>query len=121
LRGSVDVCSGDICGPPAVYELDDHITVELRSKTGTTLDTQKAVDTTREARGTTASGAPTAIKLTERRFSFEGKPDGEYLLAFILHRGSVSQPAPIFPTKYSHKQNKWSSDTSYMLEPICPR
>ena len=43
LCGIVEVCAGDICGGPSVYELDDDITVELRNKKGTTLDTQKAV------------------------------------------------------------------------------
>lgn len=43
LCGSVEICSGDICGSPSVYELDDDITVELRDKSGVTLDTKKAV------------------------------------------------------------------------------
>src|SRR6267378_2196438 len=43
LCGTVQVCSGDICGLPSDYELDDDIAVELRDKGGTTLDTQKVV------------------------------------------------------------------------------
>jgi hypothetical protein len=39
LCGSVEICAGDICGSPSVYELDDDITVELRSKSGSILDT----------------------------------------------------------------------------------
>jgi len=110
---------GDICGRPEDYELDDDITVELRNKTGTILDTQKVVVETREEQGTTQGGAKTPIRLTERRFSFEGKPDGEYLPAFILHKSGIPQPALVFPAKYSHKKNRLG-DTVYMLEPTCP-
>lgn len=48
LCGTVQICSGDICGRPSDYELDDDIAVELRDKSGTTLDTQKVVVETRE-------------------------------------------------------------------------
>jgi len=120
LCGSVQVCSGDICGRPTDYELDDEITVELRSKSGTTLDTQKAVVVTRQEQGTTQSGANISFKLMERRFKFEDEPEGEYLLAFILHKSGVPQPALIFPTKYSHKEINLGN-TAYMLEPTCPR
>ena len=117
LCGKVEICSGDICTlRPSVYELDDDITVELRDKSGTILDTQKAAVETTEGQGTTQDGALASIKLTERRFYFEGKQDGDYLLAFILHKNGIPQPALIFPTKYSHKLNK-PANAVYMLEP----
>jgi hypothetical protein len=120
LCGTVQVCSGDICGRPSAYELDDDIAIELRDKSGTTLDTQKAVVETREKESTTRDGAKTPYKETERRFCFEGKRDGEYLLAFVLHKKGIPQPAVIFPTNYSHKRSK-PCDPVYMVEPLCPR
>ena len=120
LCGSVQICSGDICGSPSDYKLDDDITVELRDKSGVTLDTKKAVVETREEQGTTQDGAKTTYNLKQRRFSFEGKQEGYYFLAFILHKNGIPQPALVFPTKYSHKVNE-VGNTVYMLEPICPR
>lgn len=120
LCGTVQVCSGDICGPPSVYELDDDIAVELRAKNGTILDTQKLVVETREMQGATQDGTKTSYKQTERRFCFEGKQDGDYVLAFVLHKKGIPQPAVIFPTNYAHKRRK-SCDSIYMVEPLCPR
>ena len=120
LCGTVQVCSGDICGSPSDYELDDDIAVELRDKSGTALDTQKAVVETSEKQGTTQGGPKTSYKQTERRFCFEGKRDGDYLLAFVLHKKGVPQPAVIFPTNYSHKRSK-PCDSVYMVAPLCPR
>jgi hypothetical protein len=120
LCGTVQVCSGDICGRPSVYELDEDIAVELRDKSGTALDTQKVVVETREMQGTTQDGAKTSYKQTERRFCFEGKQDGDYLLAFVLHKKGIPQPAVIFPTNYSHKRSK-PCDPVYMVEPLCPK
>jgi hypothetical protein len=120
LCGTVQVCSGDICGRPSDDELDDDIAVELRDKSGTTLDTQKVVVETREMQGTTQDGTKTSYKQTERRFCFEGKRDGDYLLAFVLHKKGIPQPAVIFPTNYSHKRSK-PCDSAYMVEPHCPR
>ena len=120
LCGTVQICSGDICGRPSDYDLDDNITVELRNKRGTTLDTQKVVVEMIEEQGTTQDGRRTSFKQAVRRFSFEGKRDGEYLLAFILHKNGIAQPAVIFPTNYSHKRNK-PCNSVYMVEPICPR
>ena len=114
------MCSGDICGRPSDYDLDDDITVELQEKSGTILDSKKVVVETREKQGTTQDGTKTSYKETERRFCFEGKRDGDYLLAFVLHKNGVSQPAVIFPTNYSHKRSK-ACDSVYMVEPICPR
>ena len=120
LCGSVAVCSGDICGSPSTYGLDDDIVVELRDKSGTTLDRQKAVLEKREMQGTTQDGSKTTYKHTERRFCFEGKRDGEYQLAFVPHKNGVAQPAVIFPTNYSHKRSK-PCDSVYMVEPLCPK
>lgn len=120
LCGTVQICSGDICGRPSDYELDDDIVVELRDKSGTTVATQKAVVETIEEQGTTQNGTKTTYNRTVRGFSFEGKSNGEYRLAFILRKNGVPQPALIFPTKYSHKEDKLGN-TVYMLEPICPR
>ena len=118
--GTVQICSGDLCGNPSDYELDDDIVVELRDKNGTTLDTQNVVIAMSEETGTTQGGAKVSYKRPERKFSFAGKRDGDYLLAFILHKNGVSQPAMIFPTNYSHNRNKLGN-VVYMVEPICPK
>jgi hypothetical protein len=120
LCGTVAVCAGDICGRPSDYGLDDDIVVELRDKGGTTLDTQKVVVETREMQGTTQGGSKTSYKQTDRRFCFEGKRDGDYLLAFILHKNGIAQPAVIVPRNYSHKRSK-TCDSVYMVEPLCPK
>jgi hypothetical protein len=120
LCGIVQICSGDICGSPSDYELDDDIVVELRDKSGTTLDTQKVVVEMREEQGAAQDGTKISYKRGERRFSFEEKRDGDYLLAFILHKNGVSLPAVIFPTNYSHKRDKLGNSL-YLVEPICPR
>ncbi len=120
LCGTVQVCSGDICGRPSDYDLDDDITVELREKSGATLDSKKVVVETLEKQGTTQDGKKTSYKETERKFCFQGKRDGDYLLAFVLHKDGVSQPAIIFPTNYSHKRSK-ACNSIYMVEPLCPR
>jgi hypothetical protein len=79
---------------------------EATENPGTTLDTQKVVVETREKQGTTQDGTKVSYKQTERRFGFEGKRDGDYLIAFVLHKKGVPQPAVIFPTNYSHKRSK---------------
>lgn len=121
LCGTVQVCSGDLCGPPSHYDLDDDIMVELRDKTGTTiLDSKKVIVETREQEGTTQIGTKVTYKTTERTFCFEGKGDGDYLLAFVLHKNGVPQPAVKFPTNYSRKRKK-PCNSVYMVEPTCPR
>jgi len=120
LCGIVQICSGDICGNPLDYELDDDITVELRDKSGMTLDTQKVVVEMSEEQGKTLDGRRISYKHSEREFSFTGKRDGDYLLAFILHKGGDSQSAIVFPTNYSHKRNRLGNAV-YMLEPSCPK
>ena len=117
LCGIVQVCSGDICGRPSDYELDDHIVVELQDKSGSALDTQKVVVETLERQGTTQDGTKTSYQQTARRFCFEGKRDGDYQLAFVLHKNGVPQPAVIFPTNYSHKRSK-PCDPVYMVEAV---
>jgi len=120
LCGTVQVCSGDVCGSPSDYELDDDIAVELRDRSGTTLDRQKVVVETREMQGTTQDGTNTSYKQTERRFCFEGRRDGDYLLAFVLYKKGAPQPAVLFPANYSHKRSK-ACNSAYLVEPVCPR
>lgn len=121
LCGKVDVCAGDICGPPSTYGLDDDITVELRDKAGrTVLDSKKVIEETRKNEGTTQAGTRTSYKTTERRFCFEGKGDGDYLLEFIFFKNGVPQLAVKFPTNYSRKRRK-SCDSVYMVDPTCPK
>jgi hypothetical protein len=117
----VDVCSGDICGSPSSYDLDDDITVELRDKAGTTIiDSKKVTVETREEEGTTQVGTKVSYKSAERKFCFDRKHDGDYVLAFVLHKNGVPQPAVKFPTNYSSKRRK-PCDSVYMVEPICPK
>ena len=117
LSGTVQVCSGDICFGPSQFGLDDDITVELRDKDGKTiLDSTKVVPQTVVRKGTTQSGTQTTYQFAERKFRFEGKLDGGYTLAFVLHKNGTPQPAITFPTEYSHKRHK-PCDSVYMLEP----
>ena len=120
LCGIVQICSGDICLSPSNYNLDEDITVELRDKTGTTiLDSKKVTPQTHERECTTQTGAKTSCNTTEKSFCFEGKRNGEYQLAFVLHKNGNPQPAVKFPTSYSRKQSK-PCDSIYMVEPTCP-
>jgi hypothetical protein len=73
-----------------------------------------------DEQGTTQDGRRTSYKRAVRKFSFEDKRDGDYLLAFILHKNGVSQRAVIFPTNYSHKRERLGNAV-YMVEPTCPR
>jgi len=121
LCGDVQVCSGDICGRPSAYNLDDDIRVELRDKAGTTiLDSKKVVPEIRHRECTTAVGTEISCDTTERTFCFEGKRDGDYQLAFILFKDGVPQPAVKFPTNYSRKRRQ-SCNSVYMVEATCPR
>jgi hypothetical protein len=79
------------CLRPSDYGLDDDIGVELRDKTGTTLDAQKVVVKTRDKQGTTQDETKTSYKQTERRFCFEGIRDGDYLLASSTRMASLNQ------------------------------
>lgn len=60
LCGTVQVCSGDICGRPSDYKLDDDIAIELRDKSGMTLDTHKVMVETSEKQATTQDGTKTS-------------------------------------------------------------
>src|SRR3984957_19604283 len=60
LCGTVQVCSGDVCGRPSDYKLDDDIAVELRDKSGMTLDTHKVMVETSEKQATTQDGTKTS-------------------------------------------------------------
>jgi hypothetical protein len=121
LCGEVQVCSGDICGGPQDYGLDDDITVELRNKAGTTvLDSKKVVLETHEKEGTTQAGTRVSYKTTGLTFCFEGKSDGDYLLDFVLYKNGVPQPAVEFPTNYSRGRHK-TCDSVYMVEPFCSK
>jgi hypothetical protein len=116
LCGTVEICSGDICGRPQTYELDDDIAVELEDKAGAILDSKKVTAETIEKECTRQDGTKVSCKTTERRFCFEGKPDGDYLLTFILYKNGTAQPAAKFPTSYSRKRHK-PCDSVYMVEP----
>jgi hypothetical protein len=121
LCGTVEVCSGDLCGRPSDYGLDDDITVELRDKAGTTtLVSKKAVVEIREKEGTTQDGTKVPLKTKDRMFCFEGQADGDYVFAFVLYKNGVPQPAVKFPQNYSRKRRK-PCDAIYMVEPICPK
>jgi len=120
LCGTVQVCSGDVCGRPSDYDLDDDITVQLRNKAGTTiLDSKKVVVEKRERECTTQIGTKVSCPTAERTFCFDGKGDGDYQLAFIVSKKGVPQPAVKFPTNYSGKRSK-SCNSVYMVEPSCP-
>ena len=103
LCGTVAVCSGDICGRPSGYDLDNDFVVLLRDSQGNTLDSQKLTYT---------KGQPT--------FCFEGKGDGKYQIAFTLYKNGTPEPSVVFPTSYKRSPEK-ACDTIYMVEPICPQ
>jgi len=120
LCGTVEVCSGDLCNSPSGYDLDDDITVELRDKAGTIVDSKKVIVETREKEAATQVGTKVSYKTTERMFCFGGKRDGNYVLAFVLYKKGVSQPAIKFPTNYSRNRRK-ACDSVYMVEHACPK
>jgi hypothetical protein len=100
LCGKVSVCGGDICAGPSVYGLDDDIDVLLRDKHANTIQSEK--------------------RSNDTKFCFEGQRDGEYQIAFVLHRGGAAQPAVVFPTSFKQTRKK-PCDSVYMVEPICPK
>ncbi len=115
------MCSGDICGRPSDYDLDDDITVELRDKGGAaTIASKRVIEETREKEGTTQVGTKVSYKTTERTFCFEGRGEGDYVLAFVLYKNGVPQRAVKFPTKYSRKHDK-PCNSIYMVELSCPK
>jgi hypothetical protein len=108
------------CGRPSDYGLDDDILVQLRNKAGTTIvESKKVAAEKRDRECTTQVGTKVSCPTTERMFCFDGKPDGDYQLAFIVSKNGVPQPAIKFPTNYSRKRIN-SCDSIYMVEPSCP-
>ena len=121
LCGEVSICSGDICGIPSTYGLDDEITVELRDKTGATvIASTKVVEEERTEFETTQDNLRRAYSRRVRTFCFEEQRNGRYQLAFITHKNGVPQPAILFPTNYSASRYK-TCDSVYMVEPACPK
>jgi hypothetical protein len=102
LCGEVSVCSGDICGRPSTYDLDNDIDVVLRDKRGGVIASKRV------------------SYETGRQFCFDGQSDGNYQIAVVLYKKAIPQPAVVFPTDYKHKRTK-PCDAIYMVEPICPR
>src|SRR5207245_10682128 len=86
LCGTVQVCSGDVCGRPSDYSLDDDITVQLRNRAGTTiLDSKKVVVEKRERERTTQVGTKVSCPTTKRKFCFDGKAVDDYQLNIIIY------------------------------------
>jgi hypothetical protein len=107
LCGTVQVCSGDICGRPSDYNLDDDITVQLRDKSGTAiLDSKNVVVEMRDRECTTQAGTKVSCNTTQRTFCFKDKPDGDYQLAFILFKNGAPQPAVKFPANYQARNRR---------------
>jgi len=119
LSGTVAICSGDICGGPSVYELDEDITVELRTKNGIVLDTQKVVFEASEKQGTKQDGTAITFTQKERRFSLKTSRTGLFARFHPAQEWDCPASGHI-PTNYSHKRNKLSN-SYYMVEPTCPR
>jgi hypothetical protein len=121
LCGAVQICSGDVCGRPSTYDLDDDITVELRDRSGTkVLESEKVGTETRKRECTTSTGVKAPCNTSERTFCFEGKRKGHYQLAFVLYTNGAPQPAIRFPINYSSRWHK-ACDSTYMVPPTCSR
>jgi hypothetical protein len=61
------------------------VLVQLRNKAGTTIVESKEVAAEKRDREcTTQVGTKVSCPTTERRFCFDGKPDGDYQLAVIV-------------------------------------
>jgi hypothetical protein len=94
------VCSGDICGRPSTYDFDENLDVVLRDRQGRELETK-------------------SLSHEEPAFCFSGRGNGDYQLAFVLHKNGVPEAARVFPTKYKRKADK-PNDAIYMVEVTCP-
>jgi hypothetical protein len=101
LCGRAMVCSGDICGRPSTYDFDEEFDVVLRDYQGKDLETK-------------------SLSHDEPAFCFNGRGDGNYQLAFVLHKNGVPEAARVFPTRYKHNSNK-PNDAIYMIEVTCPK
>jgi hypothetical protein len=100
LCGRVMVCSGDICGRPSTYDFDENLDVVLRDHQGRELETK-------------------SLSHAEPAFCFTGRGNGDYQLAFVLHKNGVPEAARVFPTRYKQKADK-ANDVIYMVEVTCP-
>lgn len=101
LCGRVSVCAGDICGGPLVYGLDDDLDVLLRDKHDRALQSK-------------------SLSYELRKFCFDAQPDGDYQIVFVLRKKGVAEPAVVFPTDFK-KTRKKPCDSTYMVEPVCPK
>lgn len=90
LSGKAIVCSGDICGRPSVYDFDEGFEVVLRDKRGSEIDKQ-------------------SLSYQKATFSFDGRENGDYQLAFILYTKGVPEAARVFPIRY--KQDRMTGFT----------
>lgn len=100
LCGSASVCSGDLCGRPSTYDFDDGFDVVLRDNQGKALETRH-------------------LSHENPTFCFDGHPNGDYQLAFVLYKSRVPEPARVFPTRYKHSPEE-PHDADYMIEVTCP-
>jgi hypothetical protein len=101
LCGKATVCAGDICGGPSVYGFDKDFEVVLRDSRGKELETK-------------------SLSREDDTFCFSGRSDGNYQLAFVLHKNNVPEAARVFPTRYKHNSDK-PNDAMYMVEVTCPK
>jgi hypothetical protein len=97
----------------------------LRSSDGTApattvLESGKAATETRYCQRTTSTGIMVAGNTTERRFGCEGRREGDSVLAFLVYKDGVPQPAIEFSTRYSSR-NRESCDSVYMVPPAGPQ
>lgn len=87
---------------PSTYGLDDDFDVVLRD------DHDRAIESKR-------------LSYTAgRKFCFEGRHDGDYRIAIVLHKNGSLQPAVVYPTNYKQRSAK-SCNAIYMVEPACPK
>lgn len=100
LCGRVMICSGDICGRSSTYDFDENLNVVLRDRQGRELEAK-------------------SLSHEEPAFCFSGRGNGDYQLAFVLHKNGVPEAARMFPIKYKQKADK-PNDAVYMVEVTCP-
>ena len=100
LCGKANVCAGDICGRPSDYGFDDDFDVVLRDSQGRELETKSLSH--------------------EETFCFDGRRNGDYQIAFVLHKNGLPEAARVFPTRYKQNSEK-PNDKFYMVEVTCPK
>jgi hypothetical protein len=101
LCGKANVCAGDICGGPSIYDFDEHFDAVLRDNQGKELETK-------------------SLSHEKTTFCFDGRGNGDYQLAFVLYKNGVPEPARVFPTSYKHNAAK-PNDMFYLIEATCPK